>query len=69
MAPTQASLQSDDQLENLWYRFNSGKNGQVIQTTCLEEYGKCGTLSPGWMKGEHPTGCRNVCRLFNSRYS
>ena len=64
MAPIQAKLQSDDQLENRWYRFNGGKNSQVIQTSCLEEHLKCGTLSPGWMKGEHPTGSRD-CYTFS----
>ena len=60
MAPLQAMLQSDNSLDNRWYRFNGGKNSQVLQTTCMEVYGKCSTLSPGWMKGEHPTGSIHV---------
>ena len=59
-APFQAVLQSDDRLENVWYRFNGGNNSQVIHTKCVTEYGKCGTFSPGWMKGEHPTGNANI---------
>lgn len=60
MAPLQAIFKSDRGLKNHWYRFNGGKNSQIMQTTCINEYGKCETLSPGWMKGTHPTGTKNI---------
>lgn len=44
----------DRNLTNSWYRFDGGKNSQVIQTTCIEGLPKCGTLGPGWMRGQHP---------------
>ena len=53
---TQGILKSDDRLDNRWYRFNGGNNSQIIQTTCIKAYSKCGTLSPGWMNGRHPKG-------------
>ena len=56
MARFRAVYQSDDILQNRWYRFNGGKHSQAIQTKCIERHRKCGALSPGWMKGRHPTG-------------
>ena len=56
MSPFPAILQSDNEIKDGWYRFNGGQNSQVMETICIKKYGKCGTLLPGWMKGDHPTG-------------
>ncbi|RDD43574.1 Neurogenic locus notch-like protein 1, partial [Trichoplax sp. H2] len=53
-AQLQSSLISDEKLNNSWYRFNGGQDSQAILTKCVETYGKCGSLSPGWMRGKHP---------------
>ncbi|RDD39908.1 Neurogenic locus notch-like protein 1 [Trichoplax sp. H2] len=45
----------DRNLTNSWYRFDGGQNSQMMQTTCIEQIPKCGTLGPGWMIGKHPT--------------
>ncbi|RDD36850.1 Oncoprotein-induced transcript 3 protein [Trichoplax sp. H2] len=39
----------------LWYRFNGGRNSQMMLTKCVERYMVCGAFSVGWMKGNHPS--------------
>lgn len=63
MASWQFILKSDDRLQNRWYRFSDSNNSLTIQTSCINQYGKCGTLSPGWMKGSHPAGIQYVYLL------
>ena len=55
-ASVQEIYRSDGELINRWYRFNGGKHSQMIATTCIKSYGKCGALLPGWMPRKHPMG-------------
>ena len=59
-------LQSDDGLQNRWYRFNGGRNSEVLQGRCVEKFGKCTTLSAGWMMEKHPTG--SIHTVYRCRY-
>ncbi|EDV27498.1 uncharacterized protein TRIADDRAFT_53244 [Trichoplax adhaerens] len=48
--------QCDTNLSNSWYRFGGADENYVLQTNCSEisNLGVCGTISPGWMYGNHP---------------
>ena len=54
----QAKFVSDNALANGWYRFMDVNSNQFLQTNCLLEVGRCGTISPGWMQGKTPTGTK-----------
>ena len=43
----------DNNLNYGWYRFLN-ISGITMPTTCPPPY-TCGTISPGWLKGDHPT--------------
>ncbi|EDV21876.1 uncharacterized protein TRIADDRAFT_59529 [Trichoplax adhaerens] len=60
------AFQCDKALNNNWYRFTGGKDSQVLPESCSKQYGRCLTLSSGWMVKEHPADyCRpNPC--FNN---
>ena len=52
-----------------WYRF-SGAAGNQIAESCVDMF-RCGTSSPGWLNGSHPTvneGAvqRRVCFTYDS---
>ncbi|EDV26360.1 uncharacterized protein TRIADDRAFT_54271 [Trichoplax adhaerens] len=44
----------DKSLIHQWYRFTDGNKSELILNKCAKAYGKCGTISPGWMQGTHP---------------
>ena len=46
----------DSDLKNEWYRFEGGELSQRLHEDCAKSYGKCSTLSGGWMQGQHPQG-------------
>ena len=46
-------FQCDNTLSTDWYRF-SGAAGNQMAESCVEMY-RCGTYSPGWLNGSHPT--------------
>ena len=46
-------IKCDDNLKSGWYRFLN-ISGITMPTTC-PPLGTCGTLYPGWLKGDHPT--------------
>ncbi|XP_068746819.1 uncharacterized protein [Montipora capricornis] len=47
------TLKCDANLPQAWYRF-IGAAGSVMPTKCVPKL-HCGTLSPGWLNGNHPT--------------
>ena len=55
-APIQTTFQSDERLDNKWYRFNGGNHSQMIARTCINSSGKCGALLTGWMPTNHFAG-------------
>ena len=59
----------DSMLSIDWYRF-SGAAGNQIAESCVDMF-RCGTSSPGWLNGSHPTvneGAvqRRVCFTYDS---
>lgn len=47
----------DDDIKLNWYRFGGiNNNNYVLRNSCIEDYGNCGTLSPGWIKNGLPKG-------------
>jgi len=59
----------DNPLTEAWYRFE-GDAGTRMPTTCVAGE-KCGTFSPGWLNGIHPTVAdgeviRQVCFVFST---
>lgn len=64
VAPFQVIFRSDKTLDNGWYRFGGSKNSQMMHTTCIKQLGRCGTVSPGWMTGKHPTGDEHPADLI-----
>lgn len=65
------SYKCDRGLKSGWYRF-SEEAGTSMLTSCVES-NHCGTKSPGWLVGPHPTidegkASRTVC-FSQSRYS
>ena len=46
-------VKCDYNLNSGWYRFLN-ISGITMPTTCPPRY-TCGTLYPGWLKGDHPT--------------
>ncbi|XP_078656297.1 von Willebrand factor D and EGF domain-containing protein-like [Branchiostoma floridae x Branchiostoma belcheri] len=59
--PERPDLLCDRYLEEGWYRFTSHVGGRM-PTSCVEPF-YCGTSSPIWMNGEHPTGDDIVDRV------
>ena len=56
----------DEKLSLAWYRFR-GKAGLKMPDSCVDP-GFCGTHSPGWFQGKHPSisdGIRNGNVCFN----
>jgi len=47
------TMKCDANLPQVWYRF-TGRAGTVMPTQCVPKM-HCGTLSPGWLNGKHPT--------------
>ena len=47
------TLKCDAYLPSGWYRL-AGRAGTVMPTHCVPKM-HCGTLSPGWLNGKHPT--------------
>ncbi|CAH3125439.1 unnamed protein product [Porites lobata] len=47
------TMKCDANLPRTWYRF-TGAAGAVMPTHCVPKL-HCGTLSPGWLNGKHPT--------------
>ncbi|CAH3168420.1 unnamed protein product, partial [Porites evermanni] len=47
------TMKCDANLPRTWYRF-TGPAGAVMPTHCVPKL-HCGTLSPGWLNGKHPT--------------
>lgn len=48
-------LLCDYHLTNDWYRFKVKEINHVIKTKCVQP-GQCGTIAPGWLRGQHPEG-------------
>ena len=42
-------------LNNSWYRFTGNHDSQMLRVGRVSML-KCGTVSPGWLTREHPTG-------------
>ncbi|RDD43408.1 Deleted in malignant brain tumors 1 protein [Trichoplax sp. H2] len=57
--------QCDTNLSNSWYRFGGADENYVLRTNCSEisNLGVCGTISPGWMYGNHPQALKTVNRM------
>jgi len=61
-------------LKNGWHRFSAGNNGKTLYSgNCVSRVNgrRCGTKSPGWMVGSHPTiaGAQsNATLYFHSFY-
>ena len=47
------TMKCDANLPQAWYRF-TGSAGTVMPTQCVPKM-HCGTLSPGWLNGKHPS--------------
>ena len=47
------TMKCDRNLPEAWYRF-TGRAGTVMATQCVPKL-HCGTISPGWLNGKHPT--------------
>ena len=45
----------DNNLKNVWYRFNGGPNVQMMPQQVISQ-NKCGTELTGWLTRRHPTG-------------
>ena len=54
------TMKCDASLPEAWYRL-SGSAGSVMPTQCVPKL-HCGTLSPGWLNGNHPTVGQGVVR-------
>ena len=65
----QNNLKCDDNLVTGWYRLQ-GAAGDRMPDKCVLMY-RCGTRSPGWLQGTHPTDAegvvtRKVCYHYGS---
>ena len=54
----QNNLRCDHNLVTSWYRFQ-GAAGDRMLDKCVVQF-RCGTTSPGWLNGTHPTVAEGV---------
>ena len=57
-----------DDLITSWFRLSNSNNSDVMMLTHCPPLARCQTMSPGWMKGSHPTGIY-IARIDNQTIS